>query len=319
LKKIRIFLFKIAILAGILVGSYFLFAYILTRGFVGDDYPKFTHASSNLVLGLSRAHFGMDPATISKVLSPLTEEDEMLNFAFEKSQSPYGEVYLQAIKRKLKTPVKDGVFLLCVSPGSFSVPNRLKTEKEILAFDQQMMIGKVKNLNAHPNFEYVRKCFGRSLYKGILPHDHRVTTVFHDNGWEEFRLKAGTYEIDQEQIKSWQDETVKGYSKIVDALPEYISEYRIKWFRKTIEELKIYGKVYIVRLPIHKGVLGLEDRVWKDFDSEMSNIASDFEVGYLNYARTGEKYQTYDGSHLYSASAIKLSRDVALEILRRNE
>jgi len=319
LKKIRIFFFKIAILASILAGSYFLFAYILTQGFVGDDYPKFTHASPNLVLGLSRAHFGLDPATLSRELSPLMKEEDFLNFAFEKSQSPYGEVYLEAIKKKLKKGTKDGVFLLCVSPGSFSVPNRLKTEEEILAFDKQMMIGKVKNLNTHPNFEYVRKCFGRSLYKGILPQDHRITTVFHDNGWEEFRLKAGTYEIDQKQIKFWQDETAKGYSKIADALPEYIADYRMRWFRKTVAELKAFGKVYIIRLPMHEGVLRLEDSIWKDFDADMSHVASDFEVSYLNYARTGEKYQTYDGSHLHSASAKKFSRDVALEILRRNE
>ena len=307
---------KIVVLASMLAGSYLLFAYNLTRGFVGDDYPKFTHASPNLILGLSRAHFGMDPATIGKEFSKLTGNGDVLNFAFEKSQSPYGEVYLRAIKKKLKENTKNGVFLLCVSPGSFSVPNRLRTEKEILEFDERMMIGKVHNLNRHPNYEYVRKCFGRSLYKGILPHDHRITTVFHENGWEEFRLKAGKYEIDQQQIKSWQDETVTGYTKIVDALPEYIADYRMSWFRKTIEELKKYGSVYIVRLPIHKGVMGLEDRVWKDFDSDMNSVASHYNVAYLNYARTGEKYQTYDGSHLHSASAQKFSQDVALEVLR---
>lgn len=300
-----------------LLGSYFLFAYILTQGFVGDDYPKFTHTSTNMVLGLSRAHFGMDPSTLDKELSPLTEEG-FLNFAFEKSQSPYGEVYLEATEKKLKKHTKNGIFMLCVSPGSFSVPNRLKTDKEILAFDERMMIGKVNNLNRHPNYEYVRKCFGRSLYKGLLPHDHRITTIFHDNGWEEFRLKTGEYEIDQKQIKIWQEETISGYSKIVQALPEYVSDYRINWFRKTIEKLKTFGKVYIIRLPIHQGVLELEDMVWKDFDIDMNQVASDYEVEYLNYARTGEKYQTYDGSHLYSASAKKFSRDVALEILRLN-
>ncbi|WP_224483748.1 hypothetical protein [Robertkochia aurantiaca] len=314
MKEIRIFIGKILVLALLLAGTYILFSWVLTRGFVGDDYPKFTHRAPNLILGLSRAHYGIDPQTLAASLD-VPYQKEFLNFAFEKSQSPYGEVYLNAIKKKIPDSTTTGIYILGVSPGSFSAPDRMSSDAEVFEFDQKMMIAKVENLNAHPNFEYVRECFGRSLYKGILPHEHRITTVFHDNGWEEFRLSAGDYQIDQDQIRFWQQETVEGYTKLVKVLPESISDYRLRWFEKTIKTLQGHGEVFIVRIPMHPDLLKLEEQIWPEMDSLMTGFAKRNEVLYLNYAdAVEERFQTYDASHLYSESAKAFTRQLARDI-----
>ncbi|TRZ44198.1 hypothetical protein [Robertkochia solimangrovi] len=313
-RKVLIFLLKVAFLAILLIGVYLLSALKLTKSFVSDDYSKFTHKAGSMILGLSRAHYAMDPQTLEDNLKSVDYAKPFLNFAFEKSQSPYGEVYLEAVKKKIADSVTNGIFILSVTPGSFSVSNRLVNDEDILEFDRQMMIGKVKDLNEDPNLEYVRKCFGRALYKGIFPHEHRLTSVFHSNGWEEFKLEGGGYTITQEDIKFWQKETVEGYTKLAAYIPEYKSSYRMEWFKKTVAYLKTRGRVYILRIPMHPGILALEDGVWPELDTQMEAISSEMNVPYLNYARTGETYQTYDGSHLYSQSAKKLCTEIARTI-----
>ena len=305
---------KVGILAICLVGAYLFFSWKLTTTFVSDDYSKFTHETPSLILGLSREHYGLDPETVDRELSEVNYEGPFQNFAFEKSQSPYGEVYLHAILEKLPSQTMDGIFILGVSPGSFSAANRLKTPEEILEFDSGTMLGKMTRYNSDPNLEFVRKCYGRSLYKGLFPHDHRVTSTFHENGWEEFRLYGPGYEITAEDIRYWQDETVKGYTKLAGVIPEHISSYRLEWFSKTIDSLQKHGRVFLLRVPMHRGVLALEDQVWPSFDRQMDSIALLKSVPYLNYRDRTEEFETYDGSHLHSESAKAFSRDVARTI-----
>ncbi|THD69966.1 hypothetical protein E7Z59_06465 [Robertkochia marina] len=309
-----IFLAKVLVLAMLLTATYLFFARQLTQTFVSDDYAKFTHQSASLILGLSRAHYAFDPETITKQLEEVDYQGPFLNFAFEKSQSPYGEVYLNAILKKIPESTAKGIYIMGVSPGSFSASNRLRTPEDILEFDSGTMLGKMNNMNTHPNLEFVRKCFGRSLYKGIWPHDHRISTVFHDNGWEEFRLYAPGYRITQESIDHWQRETVSGYSKLADVIPEHVSDYRIEWFGKTMDSLQKRGLVYLVRVPMHEGVLALEDRVWSDFDKTIDSIAREKGVPYLNYRDRAYDFETYDGSHLHSESAKAFSKDVGTVI-----
>ena len=303
-------LLKVGVLASVLVVAYMYFATKLTQTFVSDDYAKFTHDSPSLILGLSRAHYAFDPASVMNQLTQVELQGPMLNFAFEKSQSPYGEVYLNAILKKIPQNTTKGLYIMGVSPGSFSASNRLLSPKDIYEFDAQTMIGKMTNFNAHPNLEFVRKCFGRSLYKGIWPHDHRISTVFHDNGWEEFRLSAPGYQITREDIAFWQQETVTGYTRLAGVIPEHVSDYRLEWFAHTIDSLRSRGQVFLVRVPMHEGVLALEDQVWNNFDEVMDSIAREKGVRYLNYRSRTQDFETYDGSHLYSESAKAFSRDV---------
>src|SRR5690606_17884978 len=117
----------------------------LARGFVNDNYSKFTHQSSSLIIGLSRAHNGISPKILDSILAEIPYQGGFLNFAFEKTQSPYGGVYLEAIKKKIPEQTKQGIFILSVSPGSFMRPIHLTSAQEIDNLDKNRWLGKLSN------------------------------------------------------------------------------------------------------------------------------------------------------------------------------
>jgi hypothetical protein len=45
-------------------------------------------------------------------------------------QSPYGQVYFKALKRKLDPETKDGIFILTVGPWNLSLNKNIKNEKD---------------------------------------------------------------------------------------------------------------------------------------------------------------------------------------------
>ncbi|WP_417362042.1 hypothetical protein [Galbibacter sp.] len=308
-------LWKISVLTLALIGCYYFFMGQLTQGFVNENYSKFTHQSPSLIIGLSRAHNGIDPSVLDSVLDGTPYEGGFLNFAFEKSQSPYGKIYFEAIKKKIPKQTTKGVYILTVSPGSFSAPVRITSVEQIIAFDQNSLLGKIGQLNKNPNYEYIRKGYGGSLYKGFLPNNPQITTVFHDNGWEEFKLFKGSYHITEEDIANWTSQTIGGYRLIMKEHPEKASTYRMGSFQQIISFLKQHGQVFVVRMPIDPLVLGLENKLWKEFNTEMTLISAKKDVPYFDFS-DATQYKTYDGSHLSSIYAKEFSERLALEIQR---
>lgn len=313
MSAIKEILWKVTILALILIGFYYLFMVLLAREFVNDNYSKFTHKSTSLIVGLSRAHNGISPGVLDSVLYDTPYEGGFLNFAFEKSQSPYGKIYLEAIKKKIPQMTTRGIFIMGVSPASFTAPMHFKSPQDIDANDKRSLIGKVSQLNTDPNFEYIRKGYAKSLYKGIFPSNERPTTVFHDNGWEEFKLYAEHYTVTQEDIENWTSQTMGGYKRVMKQNPEIVSNYRLERFRQTIAFLKQYGQVFVVRMPVNPLVLGMENTWWKEFNTEMTLISADQDVPYFNFS-DATQYKTYDGSHLSSSYAKEFSAMLAKEI-----
>ncbi len=308
-------LWKISILALFLIGCYYFFMGELARGFVNDNYSKFTHQSSSLIIGLSRAHNGISPKILDSILAEIPYQGGFLNFAFEKTQSPYGGVYLEAIKKKIPEQTKQGIFILSVSPGSFMRPIHLTSAQEIDNLDKKSLVGKIKQLNKNPNYEYIRKGYGGSLYKGLIPHNAQITTVFHDDGWEEFRLSAEGYQVSKEDVAHWTSQTIGGYRRMMKTNPEVVSTYRIERFKTLISYLKQHGQVFVVRMPLDPLVLGMENQWWKEFNTEMTLISASFDVPYFDFSDARE-YKTYDGSHLSSPYAKEFTVRLANEIRR---
>src|SRR5699024_10679758 len=184
----------------------------------------FTHQAPSLIIGLSRAHNGISPAILDSMLQSFPYQGAFLNFAFEKSQSPYGEVYLEAIKKKIPKNTTRGIFILGVSPASFTAPTYFKTSQDVIENDQKSLIGKINELNKNPNYEYIRKGYGGSLYKALFPYNPQVTTVFHSNGWEEFKLYSDHYRISEEDIANWTSQTMGEYRRVMKTNPEVVSQ-----------------------------------------------------------------------------------------------
>lgn len=306
-------LWKIAILTLVLIGCYYFFMGQLARGFVDENYSKFTHQSPSMIIGLSRAHNGISPGVLDSALQGLPFQGGFLNFAFEKSQSPYGRVYLEAIKKKIPPQTTKGIYILSVSPGSFSVPAGITTEDQIVEIDKNTLLGKIKQLNKNPNYEYIRKGYGGSLYKGLIPNNSQITTIYHHDGWEEFQLFKGSYHITQENITNWTSQTIVGYRQLMKQHPEQVSLYRMLRFQEIISFLKQHGQVVVVRLPINPLVLGLENHWWKEFNTEMTLISAKNDVPYFDFSDQMQ-FKTYDGSHLSSHDARAFSKRLAKEI-----
>lgn len=308
-------LWKISILTLFLIGSYYFFMGELARGQVNDNYSKFTHQSPSLIIGLSRAHNGISPKVLDSALSEVPYQRGFLNFAFEKSQSPYGKVYLEAVKKKIPEKTKQGIFILSVCPGSFMTPIQLTTEQEIEDLDKKSLVGKINQLNKDPNYEYIRKGYGGSLYKALIPHNAKITTVFHNDGWEEFRLSAQGYRVSNEDMAHWTSQTIRGYRGMMKTNPEVVSTHRMESFKSLISYLKNHGQVFVVRMPLDPLVLGMENQWWKEFNTEMTLISASFDVPYFNFSDASQ-YKTYDGSHLSSSYAKDFSTRLANEIKR---
>ncbi len=301
--KLKLFILKICFLASLLIITYFGFVYNITQTYVDRNYAKFTYKSNSLILGASRAHDGISPKIIEQELNDLVHKP-VLNFAFEKSQSSYGAVYLNAIKQKIDTTITNGFFILSVSPGSFLISKSLKDSAHI-ELDKNTLIGKMTHFNSQANYEYIRKCYDGSLYRGLLKPQKMYVNI-HPDGWLEFKSKNISKEKQEVQKKHWMEQTNNGYYQVLKY--EKKSKYRLQMLEETINYLKNYGTVIITRMPLDDEFLTLENNFWKDFNQRIKTITKKQKVPYFDYSNTGNNYNLYDGSHLYGESAKKFTK-----------
>jgi hypothetical protein len=307
--EVKRFIGKIMLLAALLAGTYFLAQWKLSRKYVDPYYAKLTYPAGSMILGVSRAHDGIAPFIIEKELATQTIATPVLNFAFELSQSPYGPVYLNAIKQKVIPEGKNGLFILSVSPGSLTIPLHLPDSVEFV-LDQPSMLAQVKRMNSQPNFEYIRKYYGESLYKGFIRYAPYNIRREHKDGWTEVFLKTKNLDIHQYQIDEWTQQTLDAYRN----LKYKPSQVRLSSLNEIIKFLKPFGHVFIVRMPIDAEVLELENKFWPRFDEQIENIAQTHSIPFLNYSPQAGHYKTYDGSHMVSASAQEFTATLCHDI-----
>ena len=161
------------------------------------------------------------------------------------------------------------------------------------------------NFNSHPNYEYVRKCYGQSLYRGLIKSPKMHFTI-HQNGWVEFKSKKISADKLKAQKKYLMEKTNNGYRQVLKYQKK--SEYRLQMLEETINYLNNYGTVVITRLPIDSSFLALEDNFWPDFNERIKVISNRQNIPYFDFSTTGYLYNSYDGSHLYSESAKRFTK-----------
>jgi hypothetical protein len=312
--KVKNLIFKIAILALLLVTVYIGSSYKLTQGFVDSYYPKFTYKSGSMVLGLSRGIYGITPSVIEEEFGN-TISKPVLNFAFDRVQSRYGEVLLNAVKQKIDTTSKNGLYILSISPASFFVSKSM-SDTNLDKLDEDRYLDRMTYFNLNPNFEYVRKCFDGSLYRAFIGSPE-IIRKSHKDGWIEFKEGFENYTVSKKQIDGWKEENRLGYIKVGDM--EVKSEYRISKFKETVLYLQNYGRVVLVRMPLDKDFIELENKHWSNFDTRMNEIANNLDVSLFNYSKTTGDFRTFDGSHLFGTSAIKFTKILCEDIINSQE
>ena len=163
------------------------------------------------------------------------------------------------------------------------------------------------SVNVNPNIEYIlrrTKPEIESLKKG----DKLYKTIYHPNGWWEAVVDNNT--------KKKKDK----YGKI----SFYKSEERESYLRNSINNLKEYGEVILIRLPVSNKVFAAEENWFPDFNSYMEELAEGQNIKFLNYSQLeNDSIYYYDNkSHMDGKSAKfftqTLSKDIK-QILTQDE
>lgn len=261
-------------------------------------YKRFTSKGhKSLILGTSRAAQGIHPDIIDSKLNGLGYSLPIYNYSFTMTASPYGEVYYNSILKKLSPEMyKDGLFIMSVDPWCLSLSN--EDTKDRLREEEECLNG--MDLFMKPNFLYLWK------YSKPLKFD-RVMTL-NDNGWLEVNVPMDSVSL-LERI-----EKKKKEYRIVDIKK---SEYRINWLIKTIEMLKVKGKVYLVRIPASEYFFDMEKMYWPEFESDMRAIAKKQCVDYISFSDVFGKYRTTDGQHIYKDDGVRFTKDLCDSIMTR--
>ena len=282
---------------------------------IDEYYGKVSNGKRNsLVLGTSKALQGIIPPVIDSILG--LPENQLYNFSFTLTSSPFGEVYFNAIDKKIDPNSAGNYYVIAIDPWSISQ----KTDSISLEnLDNNSVLHNLNNVTSNPNFEYLWKKYPSGWGSFIL----KKTEVFFlqknadqlnesvkgsfsimkESGW----LKVYT-SLDSRFVRKKETEKFKQYRK--EAEENKFSTYRYNYFIKTIEKLKKHGPVYLVRLPVHKEMLKIEDCLIPQFTSKIQD-AVQLSDGYFDMTKMEKKYHFTDGNHLEKSSSKTASIDIA--------
>ena len=108
------------------------------------------------------------------------------------------------------------------------------------------------------------------------------------------------------------------YSWFTIRLPKTkFSQVRLNYLLKTIKYFKNYGRVYLVRLPIHSSLMKIENDLIPKFNDIINEaiISSD---EYIDLTTLNSSFQYIDGNHLNKASGEVVSKEIA-EWIKNNK
>ncbi|WP_308991950.1 hypothetical protein QLS71_016840 [Mariniflexile litorale] len=298
IKCFGFFLIVIFILSIILVeyGSYIDFFY-----------NKFTTPKSkSLIIGDSRGLQGIQPSIINKELKNSNLELPILNYSFTIAQAHIGELYRKSILKKLDPKSKNGIFIISITPwmlGSKKENNNYAGEfKEAGTPPHNMTF-----VDLNPNFEYLLKNLNYFNFKGVF----KKNSILHKDGW----LEANNLPKDSITFNAWKQTQLDIFNGFIKDYK--VSDYRKKSLDTLIKNLKEHGKVILVRSPIDKEMLDLENTFFPDFNLFIEGISERNNAKFLNYTNKflKIKFQTYDGHHLDKFGGVVFSKSICDSII----
>jgi hypothetical protein len=286
---------------------------LLADGTTDDYYLKFSSPKqSSLILGTSRAKQGIIPSVLSSSIE--NSDYQIFNFSFTLKSSPFGLVYYNAIKQKIDLKSKDGCFIVTVDPWSISekICDLNKSPDSL-----SVLLG-ISDFTSKPNFKYLFKKFphgwGRILlnriekpilkyYSGDLNSSMTGSfSVLDNDGWLDVYTS-----LDSAFVKRKEEVKFKTYK--YNSVMRTCSEKRIEYLNATIEFLKNHGDVYLVRMPVHKKMLSIEQQYMPDFNERISN-AIFMSEGYFDFSTLDNEYRYTDGNHLTKTSGKEVTQKI---------
>jgi hypothetical protein len=285
----------------------------LADGTTDDYYLKFSSPKqSSLILGTSRATQSIIPSVLSSSIE--NSSFSFFNFSFTLKSSPFGLVYFNAIKQKIDLDSQDGCFIVTVDPWSISekISDANKTP------DSLSVLFGMSDFTSKPNFKYLFKQFphgwGRILLnrieKPILKYNSGQLnssmtgsfSVLDNDGWLDVYTS-----LDSSFVKRKESDMFITYRN--KSIYRTGSKSRIEYLDRIIEFLSNHGEVYVVRLPVHKKMLSIEQQYMPDFNNKISNALLKSE-GYLDFSTLDNEYIYNDGNHLTKTSAKEVTQHI---------
>lgn len=291
----RRFIKKVGIF-GLPVLIFILCFYHFADGFTDPFYLRFTTSKQNsLVLGTSRAAQGIVPRVLNKALN----RKDFYNYSFTIAHSPYGEIYLKSIKRKLKQESNNGLFILTIDP--WSVSSEFDGDKEIF-HEKNRFLNDMYFVNNRPNYYYLLRHYNQKNYK-IIENKKNSKTFLDKDGWLKVNIKWKR-KVAAERLMS----KLKEYEESFEY--RKISKKRIFYLLDLIKYLKNHGKVFLVRLPIDPKLLTLENKYAPEFSKHIS-AAIDISDGYFDMTPFAHEYKYTDGNHLFKTESLKVTERIS--------
>lgn len=287
------FLVRVFAFGGLVLGS-ILLVFLQADGHSDPFYLKFTTPQQqSLILGTSRAAQGLRPDVLNATLG----RTDLYNFSFTLAHSPFGPVYLSSIQNKLDPKAREGLFILEVNPWSIS--SKGKAPNDTTRFrERQGALACTPWVATDPNIPYLIWGFD-GPYLELLQKDSSLH--LHANGWLEVSVPMDSLQVARRRARK-----VRSYQR--DIFPHYqFSSTRLEYLERTISLLRKHGRVFLVRLPVHKDMLVLEDAYMPDFLSKIDR-AIHLSDGYLDLTGLPQRLPFTDGHHLHKSSAGTVSR-----------
>jgi len=290
------FIFQLTLISVISLSAILI---IMSRadGYTDSFYVRFTTPKQqNLILGTSRAAQGLQPEVLRQIL-----KKDICNFAFTVAHSPFGPVYYESVKRKHNKKA-NGLFIIAIDPWSISSwcssPNDLSQFRE-----NKLCLNKTKIVNINPNIFYILDNLS-GKYSDIL-FQKNPYMFLHKDGW----LEISNIKMDSASVANRVSNKIKTYRNI--HLPKTnFSSTRLKYLIKTVNYLKKFGEVYLVRLPIHDSMMEIEEELMCDFNLKIKE-AINISDGYFDMTPQNSLFDYTDGNHLFKDSGKKVSKIIA--------
>ena len=146
-------------------------------------------------------------------------------------------------------------------------------------------------------------------FLGIFKYFHfksiiRRTSKMYKDGW----LEESNLTKDSITLNRWQQKQLTLYTDY--SIRWKKSEFRLKSLEKLITYLKKHGQVILLRMPIAKNIIDIENKYWKDFDSDISEISTTTNIDYFNFVKMSKKYKFYDGNHLDKYGGVSFTEEL---------
>lgn len=292
-------LLVISVVPALFIVSSFVF---WMNGYIDPYYLRISSPrQSSMILGTSRSSLGITPSVFE-----LNGYPNVYNYSFTIADSPWGEIYYNSICKKLDTTSSNGLFVLSVDP--FSVSSGVS--KDGKEFISPTRLSEINSVTSSPNYEYICKMNVKPWrYLLNILHIEKMNFCLHEDGW-------------YENMRVWDEQTESVETKL--KIKEYKSEFsksglsihRMTYLKKTIQKLKQYGRVVLVRIPISTDMYEYECGYMPSFDSLMDSLSIQYQVEYYNFAQESGKYRTFDGNHLIPEEAKRFTQELC-DSLRR--